>query len=46
MRVQVAHPAEHEAIVDLPYRMRLEDWNMPNVQPVLGLHRHVVKLLE
>jgi len=46
MRVQVAHPAEHEAIVDLPYRTRLEDWNMPNVQPVLGLHRHVVKLLE
>ena len=46
MRVQVARPAEHEQIVDLPYRARLEDWNMPNVHRVLGLHRHVVKLLE
>lgn len=46
MRVQVAHPAEHEAIVDLPYRDRLATWDMPNVHPVLGLHRHVVQLVE
>ncbi len=46
MRVQVAHPAEHEAIVDLPYRLRLDEWDMPNVHKVLGLHRHVVKLVE
>jgi tRNA A-37 threonylcarbamoyl transferase component Bud32 len=46
MRVHVAHPSEHQAIVTLPYRLPLEDWNMDNVQRVLGLHRHVVKLLE
>lgn len=46
MRVQVARPAEHENIVDLPYRAPLETWDMPNVHPVLGLHRHVVQLLE
>lgn len=46
MRVQVARPADHEAIVDLPYRQRLEAWKMPNVHDVLGLHRHVVKMLE
>lgn len=46
MRVQVAHPSHHQAIVTLPYRVPLDDWNMDNVQRVLGLHRHVVKLLE
>lgn len=46
MRLQVAHPDQHEAIVDLPYLEPLESWNMPNVHRVLGLHRHVVKLLE
>lgn len=46
MRVQVAHPAEHEAIVDLPYRDPLSTWKMPNVHPVLGLHRHIVQLIE
>ena len=46
MRVQVAHPAEHEPIVDLPYRDRLDQWRMSNVHSVLGLHRHVVKLVE
>ncbi len=46
MRVQVARPAEHQAIVDLPFRDRLTDWEMPNVHKVLGLHRHVVKLVE
>lgn len=46
MRVHIAHPAEHQAIVNLPYRLPLDDWNMDNVQRVLGLHRHVVKLLE
>ena len=46
MRVQVAHPSHHQSIVSLPYRLPLDDWNMDNVQRVLGLHRHVVKLLE
>ncbi|MEO6653485.1 MAG: DUF4032 domain-containing protein [Ilumatobacteraceae bacterium] len=46
MRVQVARPAEHQVIVDLPFRERLTNWRMPNVHKVLGLHRHVVKLVE
>jgi tRNA A-37 threonylcarbamoyl transferase component Bud32 len=46
MRVQVARPSEHAAIADLPYRLPLDDWDMSNVHPVLGLHRHVVKLVE
>ena len=46
MRVQVARPAEHEPIVSLPYRLRLAEWRMDNVHKVLGLHRHVVKLIE
>ncbi|MDJ0768856.1 MAG: DUF4032 domain-containing protein [Ilumatobacter sp.] len=46
MRVQVAHPAEHAAIADLPFREPLETWDMSNVHEVLGLHRHVVKLIE
>lgn len=46
MRVQVAHPAEHAAIASLPFREALESWRSPNVHDVLGLHRHVVKLVE
>jgi tRNA A-37 threonylcarbamoyl transferase component Bud32 len=46
MRVQVAHPAEHAPIAELPFRLPLTEWRMPNVHPVLGLHRHVVKLIE
>ena len=46
MRVQVAHPSEHAAIADLPFREPLDEWSMSNVHPVLGLHRHVVKLVE
>ena len=46
MRVQVARPAEHAAIAQLPFDRPLESWTMPNVHRVLGLHRHVVKLVE
>ncbi len=46
MRVQVARPSEHAAIAELPFREPLDTWNMANVHDVLGLHRHVVKLLE
>jgi hypothetical protein len=46
MRVQVAHPAEHSAIATLPFREPLSSWSMDNVHQVLGLHRHVVQLLE
>ena len=46
MRVQVARPSEHAGIAELPFRDRLDTWDMPNVHDVLGLHRHVVKLIE
>src|SRR5215210_7697472 len=46
MRVQVARPAEHAEIAELPLAERLDDWTMPNVHRVIGLHRHVVKLVE
>ena len=46
MRVQVARPAEHAAIAQLPFDKPLETWTIPNVHRVIGLHRHVVKLVE
>ena len=46
MRVQVARPDSHAAILELPWRVPLAEWNMPNVHRVLGLHRHEVKLVE
>jgi tRNA A-37 threonylcarbamoyl transferase component Bud32 len=46
MRVQVAHPADHAVIATLPFREPLDGWRMTNVHNVLGLHRHVVKLVE
>ena len=46
MRVQVARPAEHAGIAELPLEESLDDWALPNVHRVIGLHRHVVKLVE
>jgi hypothetical protein len=46
MRVQVARPAEHATLAELPFETPLDDWSMSNVHQVLGLHRHVVKLIE
>src|SRR5215207_11228478 len=46
MRVQVARPAEHATLAELPLESPLDTWKMETVHPVLGLHRHVVKLVE
>src|SRR5215213_4773590 len=46
MRVQVARPGEHAALAELPLESPLDTWTMDSVHPVLGLHRHVVKLVE
>lgn len=46
MRLQLASPAEHGQIATLPFRTPLADWRMENVHRVLGLHRHVVQLIE
>jgi tRNA A-37 threonylcarbamoyl transferase component Bud32 len=46
MRVQIARPAEHASVAELPFPVALDEWRSPNVYRVLGLHRHVVKLVE
>ena len=46
MLVQVANPSDHPLIAALPYASRLDDWDLPDMFGVLGLHRHVVRLVE
>lgn len=46
MRVQLANPSEHPHLAALPFGTRLEQWAEPNMHGVLGLHRHVVRLIE
>jgi hypothetical protein len=46
MRLQIAKPAEHVTLVDWPFAQRLDDWTIPGLQEVTGLHRHVVRLVE
>ncbi len=46
MRLQIAKPGEHVALVDWPFIEQLDDWTIPGLQEVTGLHRHVVRLVE
>ena len=46
MRLQLANPSEHPRIGELPFTERLTDWKLPRMHGVLGLHRHVVRLIE
>ncbi len=46
MRLQLANPSEHPKIAALPFGQRLTDWDLPHMHGVLGLHRHVVRLIE
>ena len=46
MRMQIAKPGEHVALVDWPFTERLDDWTIPGLYEVAGLHRHVVRLVE
>jgi hypothetical protein len=46
MRLHIAKPGEHVALVDWPFSERLEDWDIPGLHEVAGLHRHVVRLVE
>ena len=46
MRLQIASPSEHPRIATLPFSDRLDDWTLPDMHGVLGLHRHVVRLIE
>lgn len=46
MRLQIAKPGEHVALVDWPFTEQLADWTIPGLHDVTGLHRHVVRLVE
>lgn len=46
MRLQIATPSDHPRIATLPFTERLDDWDLPDMHGVLGLHRHVVRLIE
>jgi tRNA A-37 threonylcarbamoyl transferase component Bud32 len=46
VRLQLANPSDHPLISGLPFAERLTDWTLPRMHGVLGLHRHVVRLIE
>ncbi|MGZ4762366.1 MAG: DUF4032 domain-containing protein [Ilumatobacteraceae bacterium] len=46
MRLQISKPTEHAALVDWPFAQPLDEWTIPGMQEVTGLHRHVVRLVE
>ncbi len=46
MRLQLAQPAEHTAVVGWPLDQPLAEWAIDGMQRVAGLHRHVVRMVE
>jgi len=46
VRIQIADPGDHPSIATLPFTTDLTDWDLPSIHGVLGLHRHVVRLVE
>ena len=46
MRLHIAKPAEHVPLVGWPFAEHLDDWTIPGLHDVTGLHRHVVRLVE
>ncbi len=46
MRLQLADPSDHPHLGALPFATDLGDWDLPHMHGVLGLHRHVVRLVE
>jgi Domain of unknown function (DUF4032)/Lipopolysaccharide kinase (Kdo/WaaP) family len=46
VRLHIAKPGEHVAMVDWPFTERLDEWTIPGLHEVVGLHRHVVRLVE
>ncbi|NND75975.1 MAG: DUF4032 domain-containing protein [Ilumatobacter sp.] len=46
MRLILANPSEHPGVATLPFGDRLDAWTLPRMHGVLGLHRHVVRLIE
>lgn len=46
MRLQFADPSDHPHLGTLPFAADLAAWDLPHMHGVLGLHRHVVRLVE
>ncbi len=46
MRLQLSKPSEHPAVVGWPLADPLGSWQLDHLQPVAGLHRHEVRLVE
>ena len=46
MRLQFADPSDHPHLGLLPFATDLDDSDLPHMHGVLGLHRHVVRLVE
>src|ERR1700750_1364713 len=46
MRLQFPDPSDHPHLGLLPFAADLDDWDLPHMHGVLGLHRHVVRLVE
>jgi Domain of unknown function (DUF4032)/Lipopolysaccharide kinase (Kdo/WaaP) family len=46
VRLQLANPSLHPRVATLPYGRPLAEWDLPHMHGVLGLHRHVVRLIE
>lgn len=46
MKLQISNPADHPCITTLPFATPLDEWDLPHQRRVLGLHRHVVKIVE
>lgn len=46
MRLQLAKPTEHTAVVEWPLTTALDDWSIDGMHSVMGLHRHVVRMVE
>ncbi len=46
MRLQIANPAAHPSVPALPLLEPLDGWDLDGMHRVLGIHRHVVRLVE
>ena len=44
--MQFADPSDHPHLGTLPFAADLAEWDLPHMHGVLGLHRHVVRLVE
>ncbi len=46
MRIQLVRPTDHSFVVAWPLDTRLDTWTLPAMYEVMGLHRHVVRMIE